>query len=79
MRISFFDLRPLEDFTSGRDNNFNLIRFWAASMVMLTHSCALSWGAGRLEPLFQTIGMTLGDMAVDIFFLRAVFWLQAVF
>lgn len=51
----------------SRDNNFNLIRFAAASIVLFSHSFALT-GQGELEPLKRLYGFSLGDAAVLIFF-----------
>ena len=63
----------LAAYATGRDNNFNLIRFIAASLVLFTHSFALSLGTGDAEPLRSTIGMTWGSIAVDIFFITSGF------
>jgi peptidoglycan/LPS O-acetylase OafA/YrhL len=63
----------LSTYATGRDNNFNLIRFIAASLVLFSHSFALTLGSGDAEPLRSTIGMTLGSIAVDIFFITSGF------
>jgi len=63
----------LSGYTEGRDNNFNLIRFVAAILVLFTHSFALSIGTGDAEPFKGTLGMTLGVVAVDIFFISSGF------
>ncbi len=65
----------LSSYTSNgnRDNNFNLIRFVAASMVLFSHSFALSIGSGLAEPLRKTLDMTFGTIAVDIFFITSGF------
>ncbi len=63
----------LSEYTESRDNNFNLIRFIAASLVLFSHSFALSIGTGDAEPLRQTIGLTWGVIAVDIFFITSGF------
>lgn len=61
-------LRTLEEFSrGGRDNNFNLLRFSAASLVILTHAFGLT-GSGELEPLKRLAGVSLGSWAVDVFF-----------
>lgn len=49
-------------------NNFNLIRIVAASLVLISHSFALS---GLAEPLRDTLGVTWGSIAVDIFFVTS--------
>ncbi|WP_051048932.1 acyltransferase [Ideonella sp. B508-1] len=67
----------LTDLIQGRDNNFNLIRIAAAYAVLVTHSFALALGTGDAEPLRQTLGMTLGSIAVDVFFLTSGFLVTA--
>ncbi len=59
--------------TTGRDNNFNLMRFIAASLVLFSHSFALKAGTGEAGPLFGIIGMTAGGIAVDLFFITSGF------
>lgn len=63
----------LSDFTKSRDNNFNIIRFLAAFFVLITHSFALVAGSGSMEPMRSSLGMTLGTMAVNIFFITSGF------
>ena len=65
--------RALSTYTTSRDNNFNLIRFVAALLVLHSHSFALALGSGDAEPLRNTIGMTWGIIAVDIFFITSGF------
>jgi len=67
----------LSDLTQGRDNNFNVIRMLAASSVLVSHSFALTTGSGDAEPLKHALGMTLGDIAVDIFFVASGFLVSA--
>ncbi|MCF7974182.1 MAG: acyltransferase [Phycisphaerae bacterium] len=57
--------------TNSRDNNFNLVRFIAALLVLYTHSFAITLGTGDAEPLKSTLGMTWGNIAVDIFFVTS--------
>lgn len=64
---------PLSTYASGRDNNFNLIRFIAAFLVLFSHSFALALGHGDGEPLRAMVGMTFGDAAVDVFFITSGF------
>jgi peptidoglycan/LPS O-acetylase OafA/YrhL len=56
------------DIAKGRDNNFNLIRILAAYAVLLTHSFALAIGP-HAEPFRDSLGMTMGAIAVDVFFI----------
>lgn len=52
----------------GRDNNLNLIRFLAATVVLISHSFPLATGLNEAEPFLARVGMTAGTMAVDVFF-----------
>ena len=63
--------------TSNRNNNFNLIRFIAASLVLYSHSFALVLGGARYEPLYNTIGFSWGSIAVDVFFVTSGFLITA--
>ena len=61
----------LEKLARGRDNNLNLLRFVAASLVLVSHSFPLSGAA--YEPLGQWLGISMGELAVDVFFLISGF------
>jgi peptidoglycan/LPS O-acetylase OafA/YrhL len=54
----------LSDFR-GRDNNFNLIRMFAALLVIEAHACSVTHRGDLLRPIF---GLGGGDLGVDIFF-----------
>lgn len=58
----------LSEYSGSRDNNFNLIRFIAAVAVLVSHSFDIPTGT-NVEPFRRFLGMSLGNMAVDIFFL----------
>ena len=58
---------------NSRDNNFNLVRFVAAALVLYSHSFAVALGSVDAEPLRSTIGMTWGLIAVDVFFVTSGF------
>ena len=61
------------DRLAGRDNNFGLMRFLAASLVVLSHSFALT-GHWRDEPLSRLIGiLDFGTAAVIAFFVISGF------
>jgi peptidoglycan/LPS O-acetylase OafA/YrhL len=66
----------LSHFTQGRNNNFNPIRIVAALAVLITHSFALATGTPDVEPFRESLGMTIGSIAVDIFSLPVVFLSQ---
>jgi len=65
--------QPLSDFLYARDNNFNLIRFIAAFGVLFSHSFSLALGGSETEPFKQLLGMSFGQIAVDIFFISSGF------
>lgn len=58
----------LVDHLGGRDNNLNLIRIVAAGAVLVSHAYPIALGAGTPEPLEHLTGMTLGGIAVAVFF-----------
>ena len=67
----------LSAFTHGRDNNFNLIRIVAAYAVLVIHSFPLAVGSGAAVPFRDILGMTIGDIAVDVFFITSGFLVTA--
>ncbi len=57
-------------FTLSRENNFNLLRFLLASVVILSHAPEIVDGNADRELLFRAFGtLTFGAFAVDGFFL----------
>jgi len=66
-------VRRLNDYTSGRDNNFNIMRLLAASAVLIGHSFTLATGNQEIEPFVRELGITLGTIAVDVFFVTSGF------
>jgi peptidoglycan/LPS O-acetylase OafA/YrhL len=64
----------LSSFSQGRNNNFNLIRIVAALAVLITHSYDL---VGSADPVGQSLGMTMGSIAVDVFFITSGFLVTA--
>lgn len=58
----------LADHLAGRDNNLNLIRIVAATAVLVSHAYPIALGAGTPEPLEHLTGMSLGGIAVAVFF-----------
>ncbi len=67
----------ISSYTDGRNNNFNLIRVSAALAVLVTHSFALVTGNGSNEPLRLDLGITMGTIAVDVFFVTSGFLVSA--
>lgn len=63
----------IADRAMGRNNNFNLLRFLAAGIVILSHAYPLSRGEGTPDPLERAIGQTFGYLAVNVFFVTSGF------
>jgi peptidoglycan/LPS O-acetylase OafA/YrhL len=65
----------------GRDNNLDLMRFFAASLVVVSHSYPLAYGPiAQWEPLARlTKTATFGAVAVWIFFILSGFLVTASF
>lgn len=61
----------LGDF-QGRDNNFNLIRFLAATLVIWSHAFRLL-DHPQLTVMERSFGLGPGDLGVDIFFVLSGF------
>lgn len=61
----------------GRDNNFNLLRFIAASLVLVSHCWPLTTRSNEAEPLYRQIGVTMGSAAVGVFFAISGFLIAA--
>ncbi len=62
----------LSSLARGRDNNFNLIRILAASVVLLQHATPTATGK-MVEIGRRSIGMSFASIAVDIFFVTSGF------
>ena len=67
----------LSNVAEGKDNNFSLIRIAAALAVLISHSFALAIGTADAEPLAKSLGITLGEIAVDVFFITSGFLVTA--
>jgi len=63
----------LSDYAHGRNNNFNLIRLIAALAVIFSHSVAALGLPPEREVFFGRLGFSLGEMAVDVFFVTSGF------
>ena len=66
----------LSHYATGRDNNFNLVRFAAAFAVLWSHSYAIVLSPA-FEPWVQWLGYTPGGVAVDVFFVTSGFLVTA--
>ncbi len=67
------DAPRLGDLATGRDNNLNLIRFLAAGAVLVSHAWPIALGPEARQPLEAQLGITLGHLAVSIFFVASGF------
>ena len=65
----------LSDLTHGHKNNFTLIRFIAATLVLFSHSFSLS--GEKFYPFAKFSGMSLGIIGLDIFFFVSGFLVTA--
>jgi peptidoglycan/LPS O-acetylase OafA/YrhL len=64
----------LERFASGRSNNFDFLRFLAATLVIFSHSFSFSTASGWEPLLTLTRGQsTLGGVGLGIFFVVSGF------
>ncbi|GHE89441.1 acyltransferase family protein [Thalassotalea profundi] len=63
----------LSTYLNGRDNNFNLIRIIAAVLVLVSHCYPLFYGSSDYEPLKRLVGISIGSVAVDLFFISSGF------
>jgi len=70
-------MKILSSFTKGRDNNLNLLRFVAASLVLLSHCWPLTQGNSDNEPAMRLFGFDIGRMAVCVFFALSGFLVAA--
>ncbi len=70
----------IADRSEGRDNNFNLIRIWAAILVLVSHAYPLSWGAEFGQPFESVLhGLSLGIICVWAFFAISGFFITRSF
>jgi len=66
-------MKHIADHVSGRDNNFNLIRFAAAGTVVFAHSFIVVTGDRFAGPFVAATGHDLGYHAVNVFFVASGF------
>lgn len=59
---------PLSDILERGQNNFDLVRLVAAAAVIVGHSFIIATGDEALEPLAGVSAFTLGQHAVNVFF-----------
>ncbi len=63
-------IRTLDDMLDPERNSFGVVRLAMALAVVVSHSFYLATGADKVsEPLYATTGYTLGQHAVQVFFI----------
>ena len=63
----------ISDCVTGRKNNYDILRFLAATLVILSHAYPLSGSQGELFILLSNNQATLGHLGVGIFFIISGF------
>lgn len=58
----------IDQLIAGRENNFNLLRFIAASLVIWSHSFALLPNGMATDPVSRVLGFGFAGIAVNSFF-----------
>lgn len=71
----------LDELLNERKNNFDIIRFLAATLVIFSHSYPLTMGNNGAEPFGNLTNgdMTFGELAVSIFFVISGFLITQSF
>lgn len=73
------DWKTIESYMAGRNNNYLLIRFVAAALVIFSHSYHLS-GNFNSEPLFRQLQfIDFSAIAVAVFFAASGFLISQSF
>lgn len=67
-------MKRFAEYSTGRDNNFNLIRVLAAGGVLVSHSWPII-DPRSAEPLENMIGLSLGHVCVLLFFAISGFFI----
>jgi peptidoglycan/LPS O-acetylase OafA/YrhL len=67
----------LYDYAVGRDNNFALLRFFAAITVLFAHSIAVLGLPAERKFFFNRLGLSLGEMGLDMLFVTSGFLVTA--
>lgn len=75
--ICIFKSYALSEMSIGKDNNCNFMRVFAALFVIVSHS--LLFLQLKPESLYSQIGLKLGGIGVDIFFILSGFLVSKSF
>lgn len=73
------NLRTLETYVAGRDNNFNLIRVFLAVLVIIHHGFALTSQGSDTDPILKLTGIGIGYLALYCFFILSGFLIAMSF
>jgi peptidoglycan/LPS O-acetylase OafA/YrhL len=73
--------RSIDEFIKERKNNFDFIRFLAATLVIFSHSYPITTGNNGSEPfgILSNGQMTFGELAVSVFFVISGFLITQSF
>lgn len=69
LRASFAASPRLADILTPETNSFGVLRFLMATLVLISHSYLYSTGTSEAEPLQPWLGRSLGECAVQVFFI----------
>ncbi len=69
LRARFAALPRLGDVLTPDANSFGVLRFAMATFVLISHSYLYSAGTSAAEPLYGWLGRSLGECAVQVFFI----------
>ncbi|MBA6290430.1 acyltransferase [Colwellia sp. MB3u-4] len=69
----------ISNYSQTKDNNFNLIRFIAAFLVLFSHSFITTTGDPNTVPLRLLLDTSWGGIAVDVFFITSGFLIAGSF
>ncbi len=72
-------MQTLQTAMVGRKNHFNLIRMVAASAVLVSHAYPIALGPAAAEPLEAYLHLSLGTLAVALFFVISGFFISQSF
>jgi peptidoglycan/LPS O-acetylase OafA/YrhL len=67
------------ELSPARNNNFNLLRMIAATAVLVSHAFPLALGSASIEPLQQSLGISLGTLSVCSFFVISGYFVSQSF
>ena len=69
IRAPFAVSPRLADILTPKTNSFGVLRFAMATLVLISHSYLYSAGTSDVEPLQSWLGRSLGECAVQVFFI----------